>query len=98
MHNTEESLVSYHYSERSCPNRIKLISWTASMKNWNVCVLKYHMKNVMGDYSSEVGKEDFFNPTTGNENLHKVSIYNGTGVITLSVQNCLCLKYIVTTL
>jgi hypothetical protein len=39
---------------------------------------KYHMKVLLGDFNTEVGREDIFKPTIGNESLHEMS--NGNGV------------------
>jgi hypothetical protein len=38
---------------------------------------KYHMKILLGDFNSKVGREDIFKPTIGNESLHQVSNDNG---------------------
>jgi predicted RNA-binding protein associated with RNAse of E/G family len=42
---------------------------------------KYHMKMLLGDFSAKVGREDMFNPTTGNKSLHKISNDNGVRVV-----------------
>jgi exonuclease III len=34
---------------------------------------KYHMKILLGDFNSKVGREDIFKPTVGNESLHEIS-------------------------
>jgi hypothetical protein len=34
---------------------------------------KYHMKILLGDFDAEVGREDIFKPTIGNESLHEIS-------------------------
>jgi hypothetical protein len=34
---------------------------------------KYHMKILLGDFSTTVGREDNFTPTLGNESLHEIS-------------------------
>jgi hypothetical protein len=41
---------------------------------------KYHMNILLGDFNVRVDMEDIFKPTTGNENLHKISNDNGVGV------------------
>jgi hypothetical protein len=33
---------------------------------------KYHMKILLGDFNANVGREDIFKPTIGNECLHKI--------------------------
>jgi hypothetical protein len=42
---------------------------------------KYHMKNLLGDFNVEVGKEDIFKQATGNESLHEIN--NGNGIRTV---------------
>jgi hypothetical protein len=34
---------------------------------------KYHMKVLLGDLHPEVGSEDIFKPTIGNESLHEIN-------------------------
>jgi exonuclease III len=34
---------------------------------------KYHIKILLGDFSANVGREDIFKPTIGNESLHETS-------------------------
>jgi hypothetical protein len=34
---------------------------------------KYHMKILLGDINSKVGREDIFKPTIGNKSLHEIS-------------------------
>jgi hypothetical protein len=34
---------------------------------------KYHTKIMLGDFNSEVGREDIFKLTIGNESLHEIS-------------------------
>jgi hypothetical protein len=36
--------------------------------------LKYNMKIMLGDFNAELGREDIFKPTTGNESLHRASM------------------------
>jgi hypothetical protein len=43
--------------------------------------LKYHMKNLLGDLNAEVGREDIFKPTIGNESLQEISNDNGVRVV-----------------
>jgi hypothetical protein len=33
---------------------------------------KYHMKMLLGDFNAEIGSEDIFKPTNGNESLRSV--------------------------
>jgi hypothetical protein len=41
---------------------------------------KYHMKILLRDFSAEVGWENIFKPTVGNEHLHEISNDNGVRV------------------
>jgi hypothetical protein len=36
---------------------------------------------ILLDFNANVGKEDIFKPTTGNESLHKIIIDNGVTVV-----------------
>jgi hypothetical protein len=38
---------------------------------------KYLMKILLGDFHAELGREDIFKPTIGNESLHADSNHNG---------------------
>ena len=38
---------------------------------------KYHMKILLGDFNTKVGRENIFKPTIGNESLHPDSNDNG---------------------
>jgi hypothetical protein len=42
---------------------------------------KYGMKILLGDFNAEVGKEDIFKLTFGNESLHEISNDNGVRVV-----------------
>jgi hypothetical protein len=55
--------------------KIKLMMWTASTRNWNVSdkFPKYHMKIFLADFNAKVGREDIFKLTIGNEGLHEIS-------------------------
>jgi hypothetical protein len=35
---------------------------------------KYVMKMLLGDFNAEVGREDIFKPTSGNERIHEIVI------------------------
>ena len=41
---------------------------------------KLHMKIVLGHFNAKVGRENIFNPTTGNESLHQDSNDNGVSL------------------
>jgi hypothetical protein len=41
---------------------------------------QYLMKILLGDFNAEVGREDVFKPTIGNESLHEISNDNGVRV------------------
>jgi hypothetical protein len=38
---------------------------------------KYHMKIMLGDFSTKLEREDIFKPTTGIKNLHEIVNDNG---------------------
>jgi hypothetical protein len=42
---------------------------------------KYHLKILLGDFNAKVGREGIFKPTTGNENLRKISNDNEVRVV-----------------
>jgi hypothetical protein len=42
---------------------------------------KYHMKILLGGFNAELGREDIFKPTTGNQSLHQDSNDNGVRVV-----------------
>jgi endonuclease/exonuclease/phosphatase family metal-dependent hydrolase len=42
---------------------------------------KYHMKILLGDSDVQVGGEDIFKPTIGNESLHEISNDNGVRAV-----------------
>jgi exonuclease III len=42
---------------------------------------KYHMKFLLRDFNSKVGKEVIFKPTIGNESLHEISNDNGVRLV-----------------
>jgi hypothetical protein len=50
---------------------------------------KHHMK-ILLDFNAKVGMEDIFNPTTGNESLHKIS--NDNGVVNFATSKNLIAK------
>ncbi|PNF38315.1 hypothetical protein B7P43_G11322 [Cryptotermes secundus] len=47
---------------------------------------------LLGDFNATVGKEDIFNPTIGNENLHEISNDNGVRVVNLATSESLIVK------
>jgi hypothetical protein len=50
---------------------------------------KYHMKILLGDFNTKVGRENIFKLTIGNESLHEIRNGNGVrrekGVIRLTI-------------
>jgi hypothetical protein len=42
---------------------------------------KYHIKILLGDFHAEVGREDIFKPTIGNESLHEISNDNRARIV-----------------
>ena len=53
---------------------------------------KQHMKIVLGDFNSKVGRENIFKPTTGNESLHQDSNDNGVRTVNFATSKNLALK------
>jgi hypothetical protein len=53
---------------------------------------KYHMKILLGDFNANVGREDTFKPTTGNESLHQDSNDNGVRVVNFATSKNLVVK------
>jgi hypothetical protein len=53
---------------------------------------KYHMKIWLGDFNAEVGREDIFKPTIGNESLHEISRDNGVRLVNFSTSRNLIVK------
>jgi hypothetical protein len=45
----------------------------------------YHMKILLGDIHTKVGREDIFKPTNGNENLHGISNNNGVRAVNFAL-------------
>jgi hypothetical protein len=39
------------------------------------------MKILLGDSNAEVGRENIFKPSFGNESLHEISNDNGVGIV-----------------
>jgi hypothetical protein len=50
------------------------------------------MKILLGDFTAEVGKEDIFKPTNGNESLHEISNDNGVRVVIFAKYKNLTVK------
>jgi hypothetical protein len=42
---------------------------------------KYHMKILLGDFNTKVGRKDIFKPTIWNDSLLEFSNYNGVRVV-----------------
>jgi exonuclease III len=53
---------------------------------------KYHMKILLRDLNSKVGREDIFKPTIGNESLHATSNDDGVRVVNFSTSKNLTVK------
>jgi hypothetical protein len=45
---------------------------------------KCHIKILLGDFNAELGREDIFKPTIGNERLHEICDDNGVRVVNFS--------------
>jgi endonuclease/exonuclease/phosphatase family metal-dependent hydrolase len=53
---------------------------------------KYHMKVLLGDFNTKVGREDVFKPTIGNESLHQDSNDNVVGIVNFATSKNLVIK------
>jgi hypothetical protein len=53
---------------------------------------RYHMNILLGDLNAEVGREDIFKPTIGNENLHEISNDAGVRVVNFATSKNLRVK------
>jgi len=54
--------------------------------------LKYHMKILLGDFNTKVGKENAYKTTIGNESLHLHSNDNGVRIVTFATSKNLVVK------
>jgi hypothetical protein len=50
------------------------------------------MKNLLGDFTAKVGKEDILKPTVRNESLHEISNDDGVRVVNLAASRNLTVK------
>jgi hypothetical protein len=56
---------------------------------------KYHREILLRDFTSEVGREDIFKPTIGDESLDEINNDNGVKNIKLChIQKFECQKYV----
>jgi hypothetical protein len=53
---------------------------------------KYHMKILLGDFNTKVGRQDTFKPTIGNESLHQDSNDNSVRVVKFATSKNLVVK------
>jgi endonuclease/exonuclease/phosphatase family metal-dependent hydrolase len=53
---------------------------------------EYHMKILLGNFNAEVGKEDIFKPTIGNESLHEIGDDNGVRIVNFATSKNLRVK------
>jgi hypothetical protein len=53
---------------------------------------KYHMKILITDINTKVGREDTFKPITGDESLHEIGTDNGVGIINFATSKNLTVK------
>jgi hypothetical protein len=53
---------------------------------------KYHIKILLGDFNTKVGRENIFKPTNGNESLCEISNDNGVRLVNLSTSKNLRVK------
>jgi hypothetical protein len=54
--------------------------------------LKYHTKILLGDVNANVGREDTFEPTIGNESLHEINTDNEVRLINFAISKNLRVK------
>jgi hypothetical protein len=52
----------------------------------------YHTKNLLGDFSAKIGREDIFKPTIGNESLHENNNNNGVRVANFAAYKSVTVK------
>ena len=53
---------------------------------------KYQMKILLGDFNAEVGRENIFKPTTGQESLHQDANDNAVRLVNFTTSNNLVVK------
>jgi hypothetical protein len=53
---------------------------------------KYHMEILLGDLIEKLGRENIFNPTIGNENVHYESNDNGVRIVNFATLKNLLAK------
>jgi hypothetical protein len=53
---------------------------------------KYHMKILLEDFNSKLGREDIFKPTIGNESLHEINNDSGVRVVNFATSKNLIVK------
>jgi exonuclease III len=53
---------------------------------------RYDMKILLGDFNAEVGREDIFKPTIGNESSPEICNYNGVRVVNFATSKNLVVK------
>jgi hypothetical protein len=53
---------------------------------------KYDTKILLGDLNAQVGREDIFKPTIGNESLHEISNDNGIRLVNFAASKNLRCK------
>jgi hypothetical protein len=53
---------------------------------------KCHMKILLGDFNTKVGRDDIVKPTIGNESLHATSNDNGVRVVNFATSKNLAVK------
>ena len=53
---------------------------------------RYHMKILLGDFNTKVGRENIFKPIIGNESLHQESNDNGVRIVNFGTSKNLVVK------
>ena len=56
-------------------------SFLRNKSRFPIVFLKYHMKNLLGDFNARVARGNIFQPTIGNESIHQGSNDNGGRII-----------------
>ena len=57
-----------------------------------VPVLQFNMKILLGDFNAELGREDIFKATVGNESLYQNSNDNGVRIVGFATSKNLVVK------
>jgi hypothetical protein len=67
-------------------------SFYEELERVSISSQKYHMKIMLQDFSTKVGKEDVLKPTIWNESLHEISNDNGVRIVNFATSKNLIVK------